>query len=274
MARNDPAPARTPPAARAAVPARSPGPRVVVRSLLFNAAFWTWTPLMAVALLPLLAAPRPALRAGVRLWLRGVQGALRALAGTGYEVRGMANVPDGPAIIAARHQSAWETLAFHLLIRDLAIALKKELMHVPVFGWYLRRAGMIGIDRAAGAQAVRALVRRAEAAAARGDHILIFPEGSRVPPGAQSRYLPGVAALYARLGRPVVPVALNSGLYWSRRGFIKWPGTIVVEFLPPIEPGLDRRAFMALLKERLEAGTARLLAEAGAPTPGPPAPSP
>lgn len=239
------------------------------RSLSFNVAFWAWTALMAIALLPLLLAPPRTLMAGVRVWMRGVQDLLRTTIGLTYEVRGLDRLPAGPAILAAKHQSAWETMAFHLMVPDLVVALKRELLQLPFFGWFARRTGMIGIDRGQGARAVRSLVREARVAAARGERILIFPEGTRVAPGRRVSYLPGVSALYARLDLPVVPVALNSGLFWGRRSFIKRPGRIVVEFLPPLPAGLERRAFEALLAERLEAATARLMAEAGATPPEP-----
>jgi 1-acyl-sn-glycerol-3-phosphate acyltransferase len=197
-----------------------------------------------------------------RLWQRGVQRLLAVLAGLTYEVRGRERIPATPAIFAFKHQSAWETLVLLLVLKDPAIALKRELTQIPLFGWYLLRAGMIRIDRAGGARALRALVDDARAALARGCSIVIFPEGTRAPVGERNPYHPGVAALYRQLDCPVVPVALNSGLFWRRRGFIKRPGRIVVEFLPPIAPGLDRKAFMAELEQRLEGATERLIAEA------------
>jgi 1-acyl-sn-glycerol-3-phosphate acyltransferase len=233
-----------------------------LRSLLFNLAFWLWTAAMVLVALPLLAAPRRAMVALGGFWQRGVQGLLAGLAGLTYEVRGREHMPAAPAIYAFKHQSAWETLVLNLLFQDLAIVLKRELTQIPLFGWYLLRAGMIRIDRAGGARALRTLVDDARAALARGSSIVIFPEGTRAPVGERNPYHPGVAALYRQLDCPVVPVALNSGLFWRRRGFIKRPGRIVVEFLPPIAPGLDRKAFMAELEQRLEGATERLIAEA------------
>ena len=232
------------------------------RSLLFNLALWLWTGLLVIVALPLLALPRERMVALGRLWQQGVQGLLARLAGLTYEVRGRERVPDRPAVFAFKHQSAWETLVLNLLFADPAIVLKRELTRIPLFGWYLRHAGMIGIDRAGGARAVRTLIGDARAALGRGSSIVIFPEGTRAPVGERNPYHPGVAALYLQLDCAVVPVALNSGLFWRRRGFIKRPGRIVVEFLPPIAPGLERKAFMAELEQRLESATARLIAEA------------
>jgi 1-acyl-sn-glycerol-3-phosphate acyltransferase len=235
---------------------------LLARSLLFNLALWLWTGLLVIAALPLLAAPRATMVALGRLWQRGAQSLLARLAGLTYEVRGRERIPATPAIFAFKHQSAWETLALHLLLPDPVITLKRELTRIPLFGWYLLHAGMIRIDRAGGARALRLLVEDSRAALEQGSSIVIFPEGTRAPVGERNPYHPGVAALYRQLDCPVVPVALNSGLFWPRRSFIKRPGRIVVEFLPPIAPGLERKAFMAELEQRLESATERLIAEA------------
>ncbi|HSA82891.1 MAG TPA: lysophospholipid acyltransferase family protein [Geminicoccaceae bacterium] len=237
-------------------------PTLVARSLAFNLAFWLWTGVMVVAVLPLLPCPRRAMVAAGRMWQRGVQRLLAALADLSYEMRGRERIPTTPAIFAFKHQSAWETLVLHLVLKDPAIALKRELTQIPLFGWYLTRAGMIRIDRAGGARALRSLVEDSRAALARGSEIVIFPEGTRAPVGGRNPYHPGVAALYLQLKCPVVPVALNSGVFWPRRSFLKRPGRIALEFLAPIEPGLDRKRFMAELEQRLEAATERLIAEA------------
>jgi 1-acyl-sn-glycerol-3-phosphate acyltransferase len=236
---------------------------VTLRSLLFNVAFWVWTAVLALAALPVLLLPRRAMQAVGRNWGRGVDALARAVVGLSYEVRGRQHVPQEPAIFAIKHQSAWETLIVHSLLDDPAIALKRELTLIPLFGWYLLRAGMIRIDRGAGARALRSLIEGARKALDRGSSVVMFPEGTRVAPGRRRPYQPGITALYLQLERPVVPVALNSGLYWSRRSFLKRPGRIVVEFLEPIRPGLDRRSFMAELERRLEGATDRLLAETG-----------
>ena len=245
-------------------PARSDvaGAPAVARSVLFNLCLWPWTAVMLVAGLPWLAFPPRLMLAHSRVWMRGVQLLLATIVGLEYEVRGRTAADQGPAIFAFKHQSAWETLAIHLLLDGAAIALKRELTQIPLFGWFLLHAGMIRIDRAGGARALRGLIEGGRAALARGAPIVIFPEGTRVQPGARRAYHPGVAALYRHLECPVVPVALNSGVFWPRRSFVKRPGRIVVEFLPPIQPGLERAAFMAELERRLEPATERLVAEA------------
>jgi 1-acyl-sn-glycerol-3-phosphate acyltransferase len=244
-------------------PADRPGPILVLRSAAFNALGLVWTVLLVLAAFVCLPLPGAATRAIARRWMAGVQWLLGHVVGLRYEVRGREHIPPGPAIFAFKHQSAWEAVATHLLVPDAAIILKQELMHVPLFGRALKRSGMIGVDRKGGTQALRAMVVGARAAFARGMSVIIFPEGSRVPVGKHARYHPGVAALYSQLGRPVVPVAHNSGLFWGRRSFVKRPGCILVEFLAPIEPGLDRKVFTATLQTRLDGASQRLVEEAG-----------
>ncbi len=231
----------------------------LLRSLAFNLLFCLWAALAQLAGLPCLLLPaRTVYRAGA-LWVRGVF-ALLAIAGIGYRVRGLEHRMPGPAIYAAKHQSAWDTMVFALLLDRPAMVVKQELMWLPVFGWYLRRAGMIPVDRAAGAKALRRMTAAAERVVAQGRPIVIYPEGTRAAPGERLPYRPGVAALYRRLGLPVVPVALNSGLFWGRRSFLKRPGTITLEFLPAIPPGLERHAFMERLESEIETAAARLAA--------------
>lgn len=236
---------------------------LVLRSTAFNVFFYLWTPIFLLLTLPAFPFLSPAgVRAVARSWERGTLAALKVLVGLDYEVRGRERLPRTPVIIAAKHQSAWETLAFHVLVPDLAIGLKEELTRVPLFGWYLMKAQNIRIDRGAAARAIRSLVEGAKGAVANGLSVLIFPEGTRRAPDDPPDYKPGVAALYSALQVPVVPVALNSGLFWGRRHALKYPGRIIVEFLEPIPPGLDRKTFMRELETRIETATARLVAEA------------
>jgi 1-acyl-sn-glycerol-3-phosphate acyltransferase len=243
--------------------ATRPGAWLMARSAAFNTAALVWMVAMVLIAVPCLLLPRGAVLSISRLWMGGVQFLLRHLVGLTHEVRGLDRAPGTPAIYAFKHQSAWETLVTHLVVPDAAIALKSELEQVPLFGWSVRRAGMIGVDRGGGTKALRSLVAGARDAFARGVSVIIFPEGHRIAPGRHVPYQPGVAALYTQLKQPVVPVAHNSGLFWGRRSFVKRPGRIVLEFLEPIEPGLDRKAFMAELHQRLEGACDRLIEEAG-----------
>jgi 1-acyl-sn-glycerol-3-phosphate acyltransferase len=227
---------------------------VWLRSAAFNLAFLLFTAVATVAglpALPLLSAH--AVRRYARGWIRGVLALLRGIVGLEVEVRGLERLPEGPVIFAAKHQSALDTLLFHTIRTDVIYGLKRELRWIPLFAFYLARSGCIFVDRGGAATALKSLVRGAREATRHGCSIVIFPEGTRKPPGAPPDYKSGVAALYGALGVPVVPVALNTGLFWPRRSFVKRPGRAVVELLEPIPPGLDRHRFMALLEERIEA---------------------
>jgi 1-acyl-sn-glycerol-3-phosphate acyltransferase len=237
---------------------------ILLRSLLFNAAFYFLTIVMAVLGLPVLLAPRRWAAAFGRLWAVSVLQLLGWCAGLTHEVRGMANLPAGPAIIAMKHQSAWDTFAVPVVFNDPAIVLKRELMLIPFYGWYLWKAGMIAIDRGARAGALKRMMASGQRVADDQRAIVIFPEGTRTAPGTRQPYQPGVAALYRQLGLPLVPVAVNSGVFWGRRRFAKRAGRITLEILPAIPPGGERRAVMAELEERIEAATARLVAAAQA----------
>lgn len=235
---------------------------IYLRSALFQLLFYLWTVLCGTAFIPLLAMPRRLTVWGGRFWCVGVMWMLRHIVGLTYRIEGRENLVDGPAIFAFKHQSAWDTIIVTILIRDPAIALKRELLPIPFFGWYLWKHGMIAINRRAGAKALRKLVADAQRVLAQGRRIVVFPEGTRTAPGQRRPYQPGIAALYDRLDVPVVPVALNSGVFWRRRGFLKRPGCVRVAFLPPIAPGLARRDFMATLENRIEAATKDLVEDA------------
>ncbi|MEM9441892.1 MAG: lysophospholipid acyltransferase family protein [Pseudomonadota bacterium] len=234
----------------------------MIRSLLFNAAFWLWGLVMALVALPILLMPREAMVRHAERWERGIQALLTTLIGLDYQILGDEHRQSSQVIYAFKHQSAWDTITTHLLVDDPAIALKQELTKIPIFGACLLHAGMIKIDRGHGTKALRSLIAGGRKAIDRGSPVVIFPEGTRSPPGVKRPYHPGVAALYKQLSLPVVPVALNSGMFWGRRAFAKRPGTILVEFLEPIEPGLDRKIFMAELERRIETATEQLVERA------------
>lgn len=182
-------------------------------------------------------------RAAIRLWVGGMFGLSRLLLSQRLREEGCENKHlHAPCLYVCNHQSAWETLAFNRLVPDVSIVAKQELGRIPVFGWYLRHAPMILIDRSAGARALNAMVTQARAAVAQGRSILIFPEGTRVGIGAHRAFQPGLAMLYRKLGLPVVPVAHDAGACWTGR--IKRGGTITVSWMPPIPPGLPPAEFM------------------------------
>jgi 1-acyl-sn-glycerol-3-phosphate acyltransferase len=235
-----------------------------LRSLLYYAGFSVWTLVLSVLGVPTVLFGWRAIIALSVLWTRGTFWWLRLTTGLDHEVLGRERLPDGPSLIAIKHQSAWDTLLLNQLVPNPAIVYKRELNWLPLVGWYIAAASMIPVDRKGGAGALRQMIEAAERALAQGRSVTIFPEGTRGPVGAKLPYQPGVAALYSRLGVPLVPVALNSGLFWGRRAFLKHPGRITVEILPPIPAGLNRRLAIAQLEERIEDATARLVAAAGA----------
>jgi 1-acyl-sn-glycerol-3-phosphate acyltransferase len=235
---------------------------VWLRSLAFNLAFYVATIAIGLAGLPLLAAPRRAVMRFGRWWAACVLRLLCGLTGLSGEVRGREHVPAGACLIAMKHQSMWDTLMLPVVLGDPAVVIKRELLFVPLYGWYAARAGSIFIDRKGRTAALRHMVAAARSAATAGRPVVIFPQGTRTAPGAHLPYQPGVAALYQALGLPLVPAAVNSGIYWGRRSFLKRPGRITMQFLEPIPPGLARRALMSELERRIEAATAALEAEA------------
>jgi 1-acyl-sn-glycerol-3-phosphate acyltransferase len=237
----------------------------MARSLLFNVLFYVTTTLFVVIGSPLLFAPRGWAMAALKVHARFELWLLRAIVGTTIEVRGRENIPQGPCLVASKHQSAWETFALIPIFRDPALLMKRELFFIPFHGWFSRKFEMIPVDRDKGPAALRRMLREARKRIDDGREIIIFPEGTRRPPGAPPDYKTGIVLLYDALGVPCLPVALNSGLFWPRRSVIRRPGTIVVEIRPPIPPGLPRDEFLRRLQEAIEGASSRLLVEAGAP---------
>ena len=233
-----------------------------LRSALFQIWFFGATFIASLLLTLALPLPHRVMALGVAAYARVVLFGLRVLSGIACEIRGRAHIPRARAIVAAKHQSAWETVAMFTLIADPVQVLKKELALIPFYGWHALKLGMIPVDRSARASALKKMIAQAKKRIAEGRVILIFPQGTRVAPGSRAEYKPGVAALYTQLGVPCVPVALNSGVYWPRRALLKRPGKIIVEFLAPIQPGLKRDEFMAALEGRIEQASNRLVAEA------------
>jgi len=235
-----------------------------LRSLIFNVLFLAGTGLILIVVSPvLLMTTRHALK--FVAWWSTIQAAmLRVVVGLDHEVRGLENIPEGGFIIASKHQSAWDTFFFFVMFRNPAYVLKKELLNIPVWGLYVRKCRAIVVDRDGGASAMKALIRDTRDRLAAGRPVVIFPEGTRTAPGTRLDYHPGIAAMYAQCDVPVVPVAVNSGVFWGRRSYRKQPGTVTAEFLTPIMPGLKRREFMARLEDAIEGASTRLVEEAWA----------
>ena len=242
-----------------------------MRSALFNAAFYLNTALQMIFWTPLyFTGSRKRAWWFVHFWSRSNLWLMKVIAGTRHEITGTENMPDHACIIAPKHQSSWDTFAFLPLLHDPVYILKRELMWVPLFGWYVGRMDMIPIDRGSREKAVLKVNAGAARAMADGRQLLIYPEGTRREAGAEPAYKAGIAHLYEKLGVPVVPVAHNAGLFWPRNSWLRHPGTIRSEILEPIPPGLSREAFMAALVERTEAACDRLLLQAADDPDGPP----
>lgn len=230
-----------------------------LRSLLFVLWLYLSMVLFAVGLSPALLGPhRPAMGV-VRGWARFVLFGLRWIAGVKVEVRGLEHRPRGAALVASKHQGMLDVVALLALLPDACFVLKKELMPLPFFGWFAWKTRMIAVDRSGHAKALKDMARQARARLADGRQIVIFPEGTRTEPGQPADYKPGVAAIYRDLDGPCWPVATNSGLHWPAHGFMRRPGTVVFEFLPPIEAGLKRAEFMTRLERSIETASTRLL---------------
>lgn len=237
---------------------------ILLRSIVFNVLFYLNTLVYLVIALPTFFMPYRAIIAVARSWGATNLVLLRVVAGIDIDVRGAEKIPKGAIIVAAKHQSAWETFALLPLFDNPVFIVKRELQWIPIFGWLMVKGRMVPVDRSAGSQALKAMTERARVELADHRQLIIFPEGTRRPAGAEPRYKHGVAHLYAEEGVPCVPIALNSGLFWPRRSIRRLPGTVLVEILDPIVPGLDGAEFFDRLKSAIETATTRLIAESKA----------
>jgi 1-acyl-sn-glycerol-3-phosphate acyltransferase len=234
---------------------------LIVRSLIYNVLFYLNLAVYLIAAIPTLWLPYRCIVEVAKSWGRTSTWLLRVICGTRVEITGIEKIPWGPLIVASKHQSTWETFGIISLFTDPAFILKRELLWLPLFGWYAWKGRMIPVNRGARAQALAAIAKEARIHLALGRQIIIFPEGTRRPAGAEPSYKFGVVHLYAEAGVPCLPIALNSGQYWPRRSFLRYPGTIRVEILDPIPPGLDKETFASRLRGDIEAATARLIAK-------------
>ena len=240
---------------------------VTLRSLVYNTIFYVNLLLLMIIGLPMLIGGRRGALVMARSWALMSIWLLEKICHLRVEYRGVANIPRGAYIIAAKHQSFLETFALLKYSTDLAIILKRELLYIPIFGLYLLISRQIAIDRSRGGGALRQIVRQSTTVLQAGRQVCIFPEGTRRPPGAEPEYKHGVSLLYTSTGAPCLPVALNTGLYWGRRGFLRRPGIAIIEYLPEIPPGMDRSSFSRALQHVIELACSRLNQEAMASDP-------
>jgi 1-acyl-sn-glycerol-3-phosphate acyltransferase len=231
-----------------------------LRSFLANMVFYLNVSLWLIAILPTLVLPR---RCGpwiLRNWGASSRWIMKVLAGIDYEIRGLDNLPVGAALIACKHQSAWETFALLPLFSDPTFVMKKELRLLPVFGWFTIKFKMIAIDRSQRRLALQDMLEGARQALAEGRQVIIFPEGTRAAVDAKPRYKWGIAHLYDKLAVPCTPIAHNAGQFWPRQSFLRRPGKVIVDILPPIEPGLAPDVFLIKLQNTIEERTGELIA--------------
>jgi 1-acyl-sn-glycerol-3-phosphate acyltransferase len=232
---------------------------IFLRSLVYNVLFYLMLAFWIIVAIPTFVMPRSSIMSIARAWARSSIWLLRVVCNVKVEYRGLEKIPKGPLLVASKHQSMWETFALLQFFDQPLYILKRELTLIPFFGWYLIKAGMVAVDRGAGGRALLKMVRQASEAVRRGRQLIIFPEGTRRPVGAPPQYKPGVAQLYASCRVNCLPVALNSGLFWPRRTFMRYPGTLVVEFLDPMPPGLARDEFLTRISATIEDATVRLV---------------
>jgi len=231
-----------------------------LRSLFFNIFFFLWLTVLLLFAWLFLPFPRMVMQRMLRVWSNITLWGIRLFGGIHVRFEGLENIPDGPVLIASKHQSIWDTFIMYVLLDDPQYVLKQELMKIPLWGLYANKSQHIAIDRDAGAKALRDMVANCTDRLVKGRQVIIFPEGTRTAPGVTLRYHPGVAAIYQKMpeGSCVVPVALNSGSFWGRRKYFIRPGTITIRFLQPIPLGLARKEFMKVLEQRIEDATREL----------------
>ena len=230
---------------------------IYLRSLLFNVGFYLSLVIHIFVAIPTFVLPRRALFMVANSWTHTTNWMLRVICNIRIEFRGLENLPKGPLMIASKHQSAWETIGFLPLLRQPMYILKRELTWIPFFGWYLLKARMIPVNRGAGAKTLTKMteIARRRIRDGEGRQLIIFPEGTRRPVGAEPRYKFGVAQVYVDCEVPCVPAALNSGLFWPRRTFLRYPGKMIVEFMEVIPPGLSRDDFLRRSRSVVETAT-------------------
>ncbi len=244
---------------------------ILLRSIVFQILYYLSNALQMIFWTPVyFFLDRPTAWRIVRLWAKSHLWLQALVIGSKYEFRGLENIPRGrPFLVASKHQSNWETYTTLLFFDDPSFILKRELMRVPLFGWYMAKMNVVPVDRGKGSEALASMAKNSAPQYHEGRNIVIYPEGTRTKPGAAPKYKYGITHLYDALGATILPIALNSGLYWPKGSLLVHPGTIVMEFLPPIEPGMSREEFSGQLQDKIESATTRLLHEA-ANGPNPP----
>jgi 1-acyl-sn-glycerol-3-phosphate acyltransferase len=246
---------------------------IFVRSLIFNILFYINMIVRMIIFTPIyFIVSREKAWFVPKNWALSNHWLMKQVVGCDYTIEGLEHIQDKACIIAPKHQSFWDAYAFVPFVPDPIYILKRELMWIPLFGWYLAKMKMIPVHRGSRTVALKSIVRGAKPAVADGRQIMIYPEGTRRAPGDEPAYKYGIAHMYYELGIPVIPIAHVAGLFWPRRKFMRYPGTIKCRVLPPIEPGLSKEAFLEKLKTLTEAACDEFLIEAATGANPPPLP--
>jgi len=238
-----------------------------IRSIVFTFVIALAAVIFTIVLFPLVFLGEHTAKRIIRWWTHFALGAMAVIAGVTYRIEGRENIPAGGALVVSNHQSLWETIVLNILLSHPIVILKRELLRIPVYGWWAIRAGNIAIDRKGGAKELRRIRETAAARIESGAQIVVFPEGTRVDPGETAPYQPGVAGIYLAAGAPCVPIAHDSGRFWRKLGGALNPGVITLRVLEPIPPGLDRRTFQQEIETRINGARPDL--ERSSPMPAP-----
>lgn len=235
---------------------------IVVRSILFNTLFYANLILRMIVLAPYyFPASRKRAYRIPKAWAASCNWLMAKVVGATFEIEGLENMPEGGCILAPKHQSAWDTFALLPWQDDPVYILKRELMWIPLFGWYAAKQKMIPVDRGARGRVMARVMNRTKAEMANGRQLVIYPEGTRRPPGDEPHYRYGIARIYRDTQVPVVPIVAHWGLFWGRRKLLKYPGHFKVRILPPFPPGMDPDEFFEALVQAMEKASDELLVE-------------
>ena len=232
---------------------------MLLLTIIFYAALASWTILMGVLSLPFLCLPSKFIALPAKIWIKGIFICLKYICGVTHEMRGLTNLSDEPVIIVSKHQSAFETFALYYYLQKSFFIHKKQLFYIPIFGQYLMKHNMVSIDRTGQASTMRKMITDVKKKLDSGSTIIIFPEGTRKKPGAKADYKTGFIGIYNTSKRKLQPVALNSGLFWQKGLKVIKRGHIIIEFLPQIDIGLDKKEVLNKVENSIELATKKLL---------------
>ncbi len=231
---------------------------MIFRSIIFYFLLAIWTIIMGIICLPYLFIHFSYLRKPTNIWILGIFKLLKYCCNVSYEIKGKENIPNYPIIVASKHQSAFETFALFLIIKNSIFIHKKQLYFIPIFGQYLKKSKMISIERSDGFSSMKKILKQAKLKMQKGHSIIIFPEGTRKKIGELPDYKTGFVGIYNETGSKILPVALNSGYCWPKHTFIKKPGKITIKILKPISAKLDRKNLLKDLENIIEEETKKI----------------